>query len=205
MSRWFLIHRTISHPFGDIRVILDMSGCSCGLSGVRIIKLMIPSYLIGNLELLCTQCRAMGAWLSPRGKTDGFYLVAALTWGIFSSFDRDGHWKLMIVQRRQDSSLFTMDTSGIYTKVGRTIWMILEVSRETKVTSSCTMILGFLIMFKNCQASLTFEALNYVSLSTSQRDVRPPVQMRWRPRVFCRVSTCIQTCFHLVIWRWACI
>ena len=51
------------------------------------------------------------------------------------------------------------------------------------------MILGFLTIFKKCQASSTFGALNYTSLWTSQRNVRTLVQMRWRPRAFCRVST----------------
>ena len=49
-------------------------------------------------------------------------------------------------------------------------------------------ILGFLKIFKKCQASSTFEALNSVSLSTCQRDVRPLVHMRLRPRSICRVS-----------------
>ena len=39
--------------------------------------------------------------------------VAAGTWGIFSSYSRDGHSKLHFVQRSQDSCLVTMDTSGI--------------------------------------------------------------------------------------------
>ena len=51
------------------------------------------------------------------------------------------------------------------------------------------MILGFLKIFKKCQASATFEALNSLSLSRCQRDVRPHVQMSWRPRTFCSVST----------------
>ena len=52
-----------------------------------------------------------------------------------------------------------------------------------------TVIFGFLKIFKNCQALSTFEALNSFSLSRSHRNVRPLVQMRWRPRTFCRVST----------------
>ena len=50
-----------------------------------------------------------------------------------------------------------------------------------------TVILGFITIFKKCQASPTFEALNSVSLSRCQRDVRPLVEMRWRPRTFCTV------------------
>ena len=52
-----------------------------------------------------------------------------------------------------------------------------------------TVILGFLSIFKKCQASSPYEALNSVYLSKGQRDVRPPVQMRWTPRAFSRVST----------------
>ena len=63
------------------------------------------------------------------------------------------------------------------------------------------MIFGFLKIFRKWQASSTFEALTYASLSTCQSDVRPLVQTRWRPTSFCRVSTGIQTSFHLVIWK----
>ena len=52
-----------------------------------------------------------------------------------------------------------------------------------------TVILGFLSIFKMSQASSPFEALNSTRLSWCQRDVRPPVQMTRRPRVFFRVST----------------
>ena len=52
-----------------------------------------------------------------------------------------------------------------------------------------TVISGFLTIFKNCQASSTFEAVNSMLLSMYQRDVRPFYEMRWSPRAFCRVST----------------
>ena len=51
-----------------------------------------------------------------------------------------------------------------------------------------TVILGFLSIFKNCQASSPYEAVNSVCLSKGQRDVRPTVQM-WTPMAFYRVST----------------
>ena len=51
-----------------------------------------------------------------------------------------------------------------------------------------TVILGFLKIFKKCQASSAFEALNSLSISRFQRDVRPPVQKRRRPRAFSSVS-----------------
>ena len=52
-----------------------------------------------------------------------------------------------------------------------------------------TVILGFLTIVNNCQASSTFEAVNSTWLSNCQRDVRPRFEMSWRPRAFCSVST----------------
>ena len=51
-----------------------------------------------------------------------------------------------------------------------------------------TVILGFLTIFKNCQASSPFEALKSTWLTSCQRDVRLLFEMRWKPRAFCRVS-----------------
>ena len=69
--------------------------------------------LIGNKELLCMQCRGIGRHMERMGKSHGFSPVAAGTWGIFSRYSRDGHSKFVFVQRRQDSCLIMMDTSGI--------------------------------------------------------------------------------------------
>ena len=52
-----------------------------------------------------------------------------------------------------------------------------------------TVILVFLSIFKKSQASSPYEAVNSVCLSRGQRDVRPPVQMRWTPMAFSSVST----------------
>ena len=51
------------------------------------------------------------------------------------------------------------------------------------------MIFGYLSIFKKFQASSPYEALNFMCLSRSQRDVRHPVQMRRKPMAFSRVST----------------
>ena len=51
--------------------------------------------------------------LPPRGMSHGISRVVAGTWGIFSSYSRDGHSKPHFVQRRQDSCLVRRDTSGI--------------------------------------------------------------------------------------------
>ena len=68
--------------------------------------------------------------------------------------------------------------------------MLLEVRQETEVHFLVgTVILEFLSIFKKSQASSPFEALNSVCLSRCQRDVIPPVQMRWRPKACSRVST----------------
>ena len=51
------------------------------------------------------------------------------------------------------------------------------------------MILGFLTILKNCQASSNFEAVNSTWLSSCQRHVRPIFEMKLRPRAFSRIST----------------
>ena len=73
---------------------------------------------------------------------------------------------------------------------GREIWTPLEVRRESQVPFPvATGILGFLSIFKMSQASSPFEALNSAFLSNCQRDVRPPVELRWGTTAFSRVST----------------
>ena len=68
--------------------------------------------------------------------------------------------------------------------------MLLEMTSDTGDQFLFdTVILGFLTIFKNFQASLTFEAVYSKWLSRCQRDVRPLFEMRWRPRAFCSVST----------------
>ena len=52
-----------------------------------------------------------------------------------------------------------------------------------------TVILGFVSIFKNGQASSPYERLNSVCLSRGQRDVRPPVQVRRTTTASSRVST----------------
>ena len=60
-------------------------------------------------------------WNRAMGKSHGFSRVAAGTWGIFPSLGGDDNSKLVFVQQRQDSCLVTMDTSGIETRLMRTI------------------------------------------------------------------------------------
>ena len=77
--------------------------------------------------------------------------------------------------------------------------MLLEVRRETKGHFLVgTVILGFLSIFKKSLASSPFEALNSVHLLRCQRDVRPPVQMRRRPRAFSRSPQGIRTSLLLL-------
>ena len=77
--------------------------------------------------------------------------------------------------------------------------MLLEVRRETQVTFLvATVIWGFLSIFKKSQASSHFEALNSACLSKCQRDLRPPVQMRWSLGLFLGSPQDIQTSLHLV-------
>ena len=68
--------------------------------------------------------------------------------------------------------------------------MLLEVRQEAKAHFLLgTVILGYLSIFKNSQASSPFEALNSVCLSRYQSDVIPPIQMRRRTMAFSRFST----------------
>ena len=67
-----------------------------------------------------------------QGMSHGISRVAAETWRIFSSYSGDGHLKLPFVQRTQDSCLVRTDTSGILTRFGTIIQILLEVRSETK-------------------------------------------------------------------------
>ena len=74
--------------------------------------------------------------------------------------------------------------------LGRKIETLLEVNREAKHPLLIgTVILVFLPIFTESQASTPFEALNSAHLSKSQMDVRPSVQNRLRTMAFSRVST----------------
>ena len=73
--------------------------------------------------------------------------------------------------------------------LGRKIQTLLDVSRVAKGPSLVgTVLLVFLSIFMNSQASSPFEALNSAHLSKSQMDVRPSVQMTLRTMAFSRVS-----------------
>ena len=136
------------------------------------------------------QCRGIGPHLSGRGKSHGFLRVAVGTWGIFSSYRGDGPSKLVFVQRCQDSCLVARDTSEFSSMLGSATGTPLNVRRKTLDPFPVAAgILVFLSILKRRQASSPFEALNSACLSSSQRDLRPPVEMRHGPRAFSRVST----------------
>ena len=121
---------------------------------------------MGNTELLCTQCRGIWPQLAAIVKSHGYSRVAAGTWDEFSTYSEDGPSSFVFVQRRQDSCLVMRDTSGISKSLGRTIKTLLEVMIETLGPFPvATGILRFLSIFKNCQASSPFEALNSARLS----------------------------------------
>ena len=140
--------------------------------------------------MLCSYCRDFATHFVARGKSHVFYQVSGGTWGIFSNYNRDEPSNLVFVQRQQDSCLVMRATSGISTRLGRAIWMLVEVRREMESPFLVgTGIYKFLSIFKKSQASSPFEALNSTFLSWCQRDVRPPVQMTRGPMDFSRLST----------------
>ena len=67
-------------------------------SGVQSSKSRLLTCLIGKTQLHWTQCSVIGPRLAERGKSHGFSRVAAGTWSIFSSYGRDVHSNLEIVQ-----------------------------------------------------------------------------------------------------------
>ena len=74
--------------------------------------------------------------------------------------------------------------------LGRNIQTLLEMRQESEVHFLFgKVILGLLCIFKKSQASSPYEALNSMCLSRVQRDVRPPVLMRWKPMAFSRFYT----------------
>ena len=67
--------------------------------------------------------------------------------------------------------------------------MLLEVMWEFRsLFLFDTVILVFLTILKNCQASSKFEAVYSKWLSNCQSHVRPIFEMKWRPRAFSSVS-----------------
>ena len=91
--------------------------------------------------------------------------VAAGTWGIFAIYSGDGHSKLHLVQRSQDTCIVMRAKSGFQTRLGRIIQTLLDVRWETKGPFLVsTEILGFLSIFKKSEASSAFETLNSTSL-----------------------------------------
>ena len=66
---------------------------------------MLLSCLKATTELLCTPCSLIGPHLAVRVKSHDFLLVASRTLDIFSRDIRDGHTKVMLVQRHQESCL----------------------------------------------------------------------------------------------------
>ena len=68
--------------------------------------------------------------------------------------------------------------------------MHLKVMRETQCPFPfATVILGFLSIFNKSQTSSPFEALKSACLSRCQRDVRPPIQMKWGTKSFFMIFT----------------
>ena len=82
---WFVVHQSILLSWGDISVLLLLWQCSWWFSSVPSGKSRFLMSLIGNTELLSTQCRRIGPHLSARGKSPKVSRVAAGAWCIFSS------------------------------------------------------------------------------------------------------------------------
>ena len=74
--------------------------------------------------------------------------------------------------------------------LGKTIRTLLQLRQELEVHFRVGRVtLGFLSIFKKSKPSSPFEALNSMCLPRYERDVIPPVQMKWRPTAFSRIFT----------------
>ena len=87
---------------------------------------------MGNMELLCMQCRGIGCHLAARGKSHCFSQYTVGAWGIFSSCDGDGPSKLVFVQPHQESCLVARDTSELSWRPGRAAGTLLNVSQRPR-------------------------------------------------------------------------
>ena len=67
----------------------------------------------GEYDIALHEMQGNQASTPSEGMCHGISRVAGGTWCIFSSYSGDGHSKLHLVQRSQDSCLVTTDTSGI--------------------------------------------------------------------------------------------
>ena len=110
---WFAVHQSILHCWGDISVLLLLWQCSWGFSVVPSGKLRFLTCLIGNTELLFTECRGIGPHLEVIGNSHESSQVVAGTWGIFSNYSGDGHFEIRVCSWSLDTCLFRMYTSGI--------------------------------------------------------------------------------------------
>ena len=108
---WFGVHQSILRSWGDISVLLVLWQCCWGLSRVQSSKSRLLICLIGKTQLLCMQCRGIRPHLVARGKSHVFSRVAAGTWVIFSSYERNAHSKREFAQWSQDTCLDMTDTS----------------------------------------------------------------------------------------------
>ena len=108
-----------------------------------------------------------------KGEVSWFFSRCSRNLGYILELRWGWSFKLMYVQRGQDSCLVARDTSQFSSRLGRVIWMPLKQRREAQCPFPvATGILGFLSIFKRSQGSAPFEVLNSASLLSCQRDMR---------------------------------
>ena len=150
--------------------------CSCGHSGVLSKNSRLHSCSSWNMELFCMHCQGIRPHLAVRGKSHGFSRIAVGTWVLISIYGGDGPSKLVFVQRRLDTCHIARDTSGFFSRLGKSTHTPLDLRRYTQCPFLVALaILAFLSIFKGSQASSPFEALHSTCLSSCQTHVRPPV------------------------------
>ena len=109
---WFGLHQSILHSWGDISFLFFLWQSSWGFSSVPSGKSSSLMSLIGNTELLSTNCRVIGPHLAAIGKSHGFLELRQAP-GVSSSYSGDVHSKVEFVQWSQDTCLAMRDNSGV--------------------------------------------------------------------------------------------
>ena len=102
----FGLLRAILHSCGNISVFLDLSQCSWELSGDASSKSRLLSYLMGNMELHCMQCRGIEPHLSARGSLM-FFLELQQEPGVHS----------------RGMAGMAIQNSGFFSDVGIPVWL----------------------------------------------------------------------------------
>ena len=118
--------------------------------------------------------------------------------GYISSYSAEGRSKHPLVQRSQDSSLVRTDSSGSYTRFGRIIQTLLEVSWEIIHPFLVSRDFGIPMNFQEEPGLGPFRNTELRGPHEVSSDVTAPVQIRWDIVFSLGIAQNIQTSLCIV-------